>query len=180
MTEWDIYYNELNKSKYSDYRYDGYLPEFKTEDNLRNRLMSCYSDNIKDSIRNKNYNRFKTMGKLSKYNTYKFVTDDRNFKIKKYKHNMKRKTIKQLINKYHKNSLLHIESGIPLPITKHSKLVGILEGKQRTSKSFSNYIYNKCALMDLFNLNFNKNYLESNSKFIKTFSGDWQHASKIL
>jgi hypothetical protein len=177
--EWKKYSSELRKLKFSDYRYDYLLDKMKYDDDpFSNLLMSTHSDNIRDEYRNKHYNRFSNMKKLSRYNTYEFVNDGEGLTVKSYKHNMRGRSVKDLIRKcYDSDEFLKL--GLPLPVNKDSHLLGILKGKPRRSSSRKR-IYEKDLLIEEFNSLTDNDYIENDFQNIQTHNGDWKHNSQNL
>lgn len=110
--------------------------------------MSTHSDNIRDQFRCSLFNRFKDMGRLTKYSTYKFFNDGDALVVKEFKHNFRGRSLRGLINGQNRSSKDHIEYGLPLPITKHCKLVGVVDIKKRVGRPFKDRVYEKDALID--------------------------------
>jgi hypothetical protein len=68
------------------------------------------------------------MGRLRRYKTYEFINDGEEPIVKSYKHNMSNIKMKDLIKRYHKglNTTEHLKLGLPLPLNKDSKLIGVI------------------------------------------------------
>jgi hypothetical protein len=180
MSTWDSYSNELRESKFSDYRRD-YLHEELciSDNNFDNKLLSTHSDNIRDEYRNKVLNRFSTMGRLKRYSTYKFINDGEKLTVQKFKHNMYKKSFRQIISSVKAQPDKHVELGLPLPITKDCHLIGVVDSKARRSYSQSR-TYEKDLLVDYFNWKVDTDYVEDEFNNIQTFNGDWRHNSQNL
>jgi len=141
----------MSELKFSDYRFDEYKPLMRfSEDPFTNKLMSTHSDNIRDEFRNKNYNRFKDMGRLGKYKTYRFYNNGEELTVDEFKHNFRGRSIRNLLKRYKQNShrVNHVEYGLPLPVTKNCKLVGVVSIKKRHPRPFKDREYHKDGLVD--------------------------------
>jgi len=139
----------MSQLKFSDYRFDEYKDLMKfSEDPFTNKLASTHSDNIRDEFRNQHYNRFKEMGRLGKYRTYRFHNDGDKLSVKEFKHNLRGKSLRQLIKTCKESPSTHVECGLPLPITKHCKLVGVVSIKKRHPRPFKDRVYEKDSLVD--------------------------------
>lgn len=146
---------------------------------FENKLTSTHSDNIKDKYRNKHYNRFNTMGKLEKYKTYEFINDGSDLIVKEYNHDMRKIKLKDLMKKC-KSENKYIENGLPLPLTPHCKLIGVVDSKSRKSFVNKGRNYLKDDLLELFISKVDVNYVEDEFSNIKVFSGNWAHNSQNL
>lgn len=151
-----------------------------SSDSFDNKLMSTHSDNIRDQFRTAHFNRFKDMGRLSKYKTYKFINDGIRLTVKEFKHNFRGRSIKRIIKTSKTSELDHIEFGLPLPITKNCKLVGVVDIKRRVSRPDKKRVYEKDTLIDYFVSEVDVGYSEDEMKHKSVFSGDWAHSSQNL
>lgn len=135
----------MSTLKFSDYRFDEYKELMKyDEDYHSNKLMSTHSDNVRDEFRARHYNRFKDMGRLNKYKTYKFYNNGETLTVDEFKHNVRGRSLKKFISNSKKDCTLdHVEYGLPLPLTKHCKLVGVVDVKKRHARPDPDRIYEK-------------------------------------
>lgn len=182
MKKWDQYSEELNKSEFSDYRLDEYRDCMKLNDNkFDNKLYSTHSDNIRDEYRNKKFNRFKSMGRLRRYNTYEFINDGNGLSTVTYNHDASGRKFKDIIKKTRSQDMMknHVKYGLPLPITKNCKLVGIVRGRRRNSRAKPRS-YEKDVILENFIDKVDVGYDDDEFDYLKPYSGDWMHSSQNL
>lgn len=183
MSQWDKHDNTIRKIKFSDYRYDEYHDDLcPLGTQFDKKLMSTHSDNLRDEYRNISYNRFKNMGKLTKFSTYEFINNGENFELKSYKHNFKKINLKNYIKNLSDDALTvnHIKYGLPLPINDHCKLVGVVNGKRR--KGYTNLMrkYEDDLFLKDLDITPDMNIHEDEFLYMKPFSGDWRYNSQNL
>jgi hypothetical protein len=150
---WKEHSEELRKSKFSDYRLD-YLKKDMciSDDSFDNRLMSSHSDNLRDKFRHRNFNRYKDMARLGRYNTYEFINTGNELKVNKYTHNHWNKNMSMFLKPTSKESIRSgqfIKDGLPLPSTKDCQFLGVVSGRKRRSRSHMRE-YEKDTLLDYF------------------------------
>lgn len=182
MDDWDKFSKEMNELEFSDYRLDEYRDCMKLNDNpFDNKLYSTHSDNIRDKFRNKKFNRYKTMGKLRKYNTHEFINDGEKLITKSFEHDKSGVKIKDIIKGAKEEGMLesHIYHGLPLPITKNCKLVGIVRGRRRrTGSKIRNY--ERDVMLENFIDKVDVGYKNDDFSYLKPYGGDWLHNSQNL
>jgi hypothetical protein len=142
-----------------------------SEDAFDNLLLSTHSDNIRDEYRNKHYNRFKTMGRLNRYETHRFINTGEKLEVLSYRHNLRGRSVSRLIEEVKKSPKEHIKLGLPLPITSDCHLVGVVKGKTRRSTSVKR-TYEKDGMIDYFNYKVDTGYEEDEFNHRKVFNGD--------
>lgn len=180
IKNWWVYSQELRDSTYSDYRSDYMKDVMKISNNrFDNLLLSTHSDNIRDEVRNKYYNRFDDMGRLSRYRTYEFINNGENLEVVSYKHSMRTKSLKSIIKRAKRNMAKHVKFGLPLPLTKDCQLIGVANKNPRRSVSRKR-TYERDSLVEYFNSKVDTSYQEDEFNYIGTYNGDWQHSSQNL
>lgn len=143
---------------------------------LTNRILSTTNDNIRERERNKKINRFHTMDKVRKFNIYDFKQINDKIVETRKKVDLTKVNIKRLINKV-KFKDNYTDYGIPLPITKNSKIIGVFRGhKQMTKKSKK---YNKDITLENCISSFDPKRYKDIYDY-RIYPGDWSHACNNL
>jgi hypothetical protein len=146
-----------------------------SDDSFDNRLMSSHSDNLRDKFRHRNFNRYKDMARLGRYNTYEFINNGNELKVNKYAHNHWNKNMSMFLKPTSKESIRSgqfIKDGLPLPSTKDCQFLGVVSGRKRRSRSHMRE-YEKDTLLDYFLLEVPEiKFNDTVDDFKAVYSGD--------
>jgi hypothetical protein len=120
------------------------------------------------------------MGRLNRFKTYKFENDGTKLSVKEFKHNFRGRSLRSIIRGSKTTKLDHIEYGLPLPVTRNCKLVGVVDIKKRVPNPSKGRVYEKDDLIDYFMTKVDVNYSEDEFKNKSVFPGNWAYNSQNL
>jgi hypothetical protein len=100
--------------------------------------------------------------------------------VKEFKHNFRGRSLRNIIRGSKTSKLDHIEYGLPLPVTRNCKLVGVVDIKKRVPNPSKNRVYEKDDLIDYFMTKVDVNYSEDEFKNKSVFPGNWAYNSQNL
>lgn len=146
--------------------------------NIANRVLSTFSDTLRDKYLNKHFNRYKTMGRARSFNLYNHVFDGEKIVSTRKRVDLSKFKLKDVFSR-NRSSRITFDNELPLPINSKSRIVGVLKGKNpyfNLSKEFEpNYTALRCLQKAYGKFN------EFTSKnFIKVLPGTWEFSSKNL
>lgn len=162
------------EDKWSDSRYDANIGINKTGNRLLDYFLCTINDNHREKERNRRFNRFNTMGRLKKYNIYKFETKDGKFYDNGVRVNKRSESLKKLISTARTKGFE--EAGLPLPVNKYSKPVGVIRDDMTISNNRRPRVYERDYVVADWLTHSHPELLESmTDNEIKIFGGDWRY-----
>ena len=140
------------------------------------------NDSRRERLRNSLVNRFNIMGRLKHVKISKFETVGEKFINNEVTFNHRRTSLKTLIKKIKCGG--HYEDvGLPLPINKFSRPVGVIRDDMRDKRPYKikNREYEKDSVVfEYMNINENEMLTEFTDKDTRIFSGDWRYARRNI
>lgn len=119
----NIHKPKIEKIKWVDPR--AKYEYYKSYSNKRNAWISAYCT-VGDNVSNISKYRWKFMGRLKSFNLYKFFTESYQSVVEVKKVDHTNANLKTLIKKA--NNVNYKEVGLPLPVNKNSKIIGVFKG----------------------------------------------------